>query len=138
MELEAEYKHILYPGKKKKTTKLGFPKKKKKPVPEEPAAAAAKKTIKTLRRLKAVGGRLRGVAKKAPIAAVPAAAAPESRTRSSAPLPAAAVTSVAWKGKKASGKAYDRTDRSKRPFTSSKIEDVTGRYGKVTGMCEHY
>ena len=137
MELEAEYKHILYPGKKKKTTKLGFPKKKKKPVPEEPAAAA-KKTIKTLRRLKAVGGRLRGVAKKAPIAAVPAAAAPESRTRSSAPLPATAVTSVAWKGKKASGKAYDRTDRSKRPFTSSKIEDVTGRYGKVTGMCEHY
>ena len=49
-----------------------------------------------------------------------------------------------WKGKKASKKAYDRSkmcQKVKRPFTSSKIEDVTGRYSQeeelvTCGICE--
>jgi len=49
-----------------------------------------------------------------------------------------------WKGKKASKKAYDRSkmcQKVKKPFTSSKIEDVTGRYGQeeelvTCGICE--
>ena len=49
-----------------------------------------------------------------------------------------------WKGKKASKKAYDRSkmcQKVKKPFTSSKIEDVTGRYSQeeelvTCGICE--
>lgn len=49
-----------------------------------------------------------------------------------------------WKGKTASKKAYDRSamrQNVKMPFTSSKIEDVTGKYGKeeelvTCGICQ--
>lgn len=49
-----------------------------------------------------------------------------------------------WKGKVASKKAYDRSamrQNVKMPFTSSKIEDVTGKYGKeeelvTCGICQ--
>ena len=159
LELEAEYKHILYPPKKKKATKLSTPKKKKKisaaaaATPASSPLASAKKPIKGLRqrrRIKPIR-RLRNAGKNsaaavrggsgistraaAGIVSPPAASkpAPETRTRSGVPHAAAnaSVATEAWQGKRASKKAYDRTDRSRRPFTSSKIEDVTGRYGKV-------
>ena len=49
-----------------------------------------------------------------------------------------------WKGKKANKKAYDRSkmcQKLKKPFTNSKIEDVTGRYSQeeelvTCGICE--
>ena len=162
LELEAEYKHILYPPKKKKATKLSTPKKKKKisaaaaATPASSPLASAKKPIKGLkqrRRVKPIR-RLRNAGKisaavvrggsgistraAAGIVSPPAASkpAPETRTRSGVPHAAAnaSVATEAWQGKRASKKAYDRTDRSRRPFTSSKIEDVTGRYGKVNDI----
>jgi len=58
-------------------------------------------------------------------------------------IPTETVTH-SWKGKKASKKAYDRSkmcQKIKKPFTSSKIEDVTGRYSLeeelvTCGICE--
>jgi len=142
-ELEAEYRHILYGGKKKKSPKIGFGKKKKKTAVVDPndaepikPAAKAKKPAKNGKKMKRklrkrLGGAVSPVKPVSPPPSVPDL--PRS-TRSSGPAPPIPhlTESVSWKGKKASKRASERPDmrqRVKRPFTSSKIEDVTGKYG---------
>ncbi|XP_023323799.1 transcription initiation factor TFIID subunit 3 [Eurytemora carolleeae] len=198
LELEVEYKHILYGGKKKKPVKLGLGKKKKKKEDSKETTESKKPGVKKTKRK----GRRKVVKKHDP---VPEPAEPVlPRTRSSGPVPASPspilsssrsstratnptspipsssrssirstshlssarssskpsptkqinlsfsptpsepLPSHAWSGKKASTKAYAREDmreRIKRPFTSSKIEDVTGKYGEEEelvscGICD--
>ena len=153
LELEAEYRHILYGGKKKKAPKLGFGKKKKKPEPPPPTRETKEMKKPQKPGKKGKKGKKK-VVKKAPVPEPVASPEPPPpvlpRTRSSGPVPeppkdpAPEVPSLSWRGKKASGRAYDRTEmraRIKRPFTSAKIEDVTGKYGKeeelvVCGICD--
>lgn len=68
---------------------------------------------------------------------------PSAKNLLSEATPTETVTHT-WKGKKASKKAYDRSkmcQKVKKPFSSSKIEDVTGRYSLeeelvTCGICE--
>lgn len=165
LEIEKEYRHILYGGKKRKAPKINVTKKKK-TSPHKEERLHKKSANNRLEKLmsskqkntrkhkpEAILREANGKSKLEEDASPVRKPVPVSRAKSPAKEQGPPVkeerrggAEVSWKGKKANSAAYDRSamlqhTSRRRPNVSAKIEDVTGRYSKeeelaACGICE--
>ena len=164
-EIESEYKHIIFGAKKRKGPRLGFGSPKKKKKSKERSETKRKPTdsfVKPLKVDKLILKKERNFEenlnteteidkrKKLKMNNVDETISTNSNTSdnkktneiNSIKLEIQPVQK--WTGKRASKKAFDRSkmiQTGKKLFTSSKIEDVTGKYSKeeelvTCGICE--
>merc|ERR1711963_227874 len=164
-EIESEYKHIIFGAKKRKGPRLGFGSPKKKKKSKERSETKRKPTdsfVKPLKVDKLILKKERNFEenlnteteidkrKKLKMNNVDETISRNSNTSdnkktneiNSIKLEIQPVQK--WTGKRASKKAFDRSkmiQTGKKLFTSSKIEDVTGKYSKeeelvTCGICE--
>ena len=161
IEIEKEYRHILFGGKKRKPSKISVGKKKKTPSPHKelrkrPSPEKVDKVRivskqKTNTVLREANGKTKHQQTVQPLKIT-------VKSSHSAKSPAKEkdvkehiekqrfVHQHTWRGKMANSRAYDRTKMSQntqrsRQGVSAKIEDVTGRYSKeeelaACGICE--
>merc|ERR1719471_1119006 len=164
-EIESEYKHIIFGAKKRKGPRLGFGSPKKKKKSKERSETKRKPTdsfVKPLKVDKLILKKERNFEenlnteteidkrKKLKINNVDETISTNSNTSDNKKTNE--INSIKleihpvqkWTGKRASKKAFDRSkmiQTGKKLFTSSKIEDVTGKYSKeeelvTCGICE--
>ena len=159
IEIEKEYRHILFGGKKRKPTKISVGKKKKTPSPHKelrkrPSPEKVEKVRivsrqqKTVTVLREANGKTKQQKMVQPLKiTVKSSQSAKSPTKEKEPQEEhAVVQQLTWRGKTANSRAYDRTKMSQntqrsRQGVSAKIEDVTGRYSKeeelaACGICE--
>ena len=160
IEIEKEYRHILFGGKKRKPTKISVGKKKKTPSPHKELrkrpspekvekvriVSKQQKTVTVLREANGKTKQQQQMVQPLKIT-VKSSQSAKSPTKEKEPQEEHAfVQQLTWKGKTANSRAYDRTKMSQntqrsRQGVSAKIEDVTGRYSKeeelaACGICE--
>ena len=166
LEIEKEYRHILY-GKKRRPAKISIGKKKKTSSPQKNGSEKLKRKVNSEKPEKVVGKHKLALKQKSTVLReangkakqqspkVQPVKKPVQTTRAKSPAkepepPAPEEIPMdiqhTWRGKTPNQRAYDRsamlqnTVRS-RPNVSAKIEDVTGRYSKEEelakcGICE--
>jgi hypothetical protein len=165
LEIEKEYRHILY-GKKRRPAKISVSKKRKAPSPYKEEKLRRRPTDETVEREErwkeragskqrtAVLREANGTARQQEPRGVQPVKKPVQTSRAKSPAkditepvrPEWIPVQHTWRGKKANGRAYDRSKMfqntiRERPNVSAKIEDVTGRYSKEEelakcGICE--
>ena len=160
IEIEKEYRHILFGGKKRKPTKISVGKKKKtpsphkelrkRPLPEKVEKVRVVNKQKTMTVLREANGKTKQQQQTVqPLKiTVKSCHSAKSPTKEKEPqqVEREVVQQLTWRGKTANSRAYDRTKMSQntqrsRQGVSAKIEDVTGRYSKeeelaACGICE--
>ena len=160
IEIEKEYRHILFGGKKRKPTKISVGKKKKtpsphkelrkRPSPEKVEKARIMSKAKTTTVLREANGKTKQQTVQPLKITVKSSQSAKGPTKEKEPQEEKPVERVVqqltWRGKPANSRAYDRTKMSQntqrsRQGVSAKIEDVTGRYSKeeelaACGICE--
>ena len=160
-EMESEYKHIIFGAKKRKGPRIGFgsPKKKKKSKEKvEPIKLKDKTESKMMKPSENFTIPQQPKQEKSVMKQETPKQHQQSNIKKKAVEPAELQSSTTsesviktedslvhkWSGKKASKKAFDRSKlllTDKKLFTSPKIEDVTGKYGKeeelvTCGLCD--
>ena len=162
IEIEKEYRHILFGGKKRKPTKISVGKKKKTPSPlkelrKRPSPEKVEKVrIVNKQKPSTVLWETNGKTKQQQTVQ-PLKISVKSSQRAKSPAKERepeeevvekhkVVKQHTWRGKASNSRAYDRTKMAQntqrsRQGVSAKIEDVTGRYSKeeelaACGICE--